>query len=185
VKQLILGGARSGKSRLAQTRAESIAQQRQDRGLPAQLIYLATCDRTTGDQEMNARIARHVQDRGEQWRLVEYHNSLADTLLSIATDDTVILVDCLTLWLTRCLLVNEDLETSLVHWQEQKQALESIVNQLPGNIIFISNEVGQGIVPLGRLSRVFVDEAGFLHQSLASHCDHVCMTIAGLPMVLK
>lgn len=185
MKQLILGGARSGKSALAQTTAVEIAEKRKAQGMPAQLIYLATCDSSAADGEMQARIARHKAERDERWTLIEADADLASTLKSIANDNTIILVDCLTLWLTRCLLTDENLPNAVHFWQQQKQALLALVKSLPGDVLFISNEVGQGIIPMGALSRAFVDEAGFLHQALASQCDRVIFTVAGLPMVLK
>lgn len=185
MKQLILGGARSGKSALAQTIAVQQADARKERGLDTQLVYLATCDNSAADNEMQTRIARHKAERDERWTLVEADADLATTLKSIAKENTIILVDCLTLWLTRCLLVDEDLSKALIFWQQQKEALLAAVKSLPGEILFISNEVGQGVIPMGALSRTFVDEAGFLHQALASQCDRVVFTVAGLPMVLK
>ena len=165
--QLILGGARSGKSRTAEQRvAES--------GLHK--IYLATA--TAGDGEMTARIKKHQADRDGHWQLIlEEPLDLAQTLREHSRVDNCILVDCLTLWLSNCLHHN--------CWPEQQQALLGSVEQLPGAVIFVTNEVGQGIVPMGELTRQFVDEAGFLHQRLAAVCDRVTKVVAGLAQELK
>jgi len=164
--QLILGGARSGKSRIAEQRVA-------DTGL--QKIYLATA--TAGDGEMSERIKKHQADRDDHWLLLEEPVLLADTLRQYSAADNCILVDCLTLWLSNC----------LHHqcWAEQQQALLGCLDQLPGTVIFVTNEVGQGIVPMGELTRQFVDEAGFLHQRLAAICDRVTLVVAGLAQELK
>lgn len=164
--QLILGGARSGKSRTAEQRAA-------DSGL--EKIYLATA--AAGDGEMAERIKKHQADRDGHWQLLEEPLELAKTLLQHSRIDNCILVDCLTLWLSNCLHHN--------CWAEQQQALLDTVNKLPGAVIFVSNEVGQGIVPMGELTRQFVDETGFLHQRLAAIFDRVTLVVAGLPQELK
>jgi adenosylcobinamide kinase/adenosylcobinamide-phosphate guanylyltransferase len=164
--QLIMGGARSGKSRMAEKRVA-------DSGLNR--IYLATA--TAGDGEMSERIKKHQADRDGHWQLLEEPLDLAQTLREYSSFDNCILVDCLTLWLSNCL------HNSC--WLEQQQALLDSIEQLPGEVIFVTNEVGQGIVPMGELTRQFVDEAGFLHQRLAAVCDRVTMVTAGLPQELK
>ena len=164
--QLILGGARSGKSRIAEQRAS-------DSNLKK--IYLATA--TAGDGEMSERIKKHQAQREGDWQLLEEPLALGETLRKYATADSCVLVDCLTLWLSNCLHHN--------CWPEQHQSLLSCLDKLPGSVIFVTNEVGQGIVPLGELTRQFVDEAGFLHQSLAAACDRVTLVVAGLPQELK
>lgn len=164
--ELILGGARSGKSALAEQRALQS-------GL--ELVYLATA--TAGDGEMSARIAHHRQRRGDGWRLVESPVELADALRSEQGPARCIVVDCLTLWLSNCL--HGDC------WQQQKSALLDALPGLSGHIILVSNETGLGVVPMGELSRQFVDEAGFLHQQLAALCQRVTLTVAGLPLELK
>ncbi len=169
VKELILGGARSGKSRLAERRA-------QQSGL--QLVYVATGQ--AGDEEMAARIALHRQQRGEQWRLREEPVRLAEVLLAEAKDDTCILVDCLTLWLSNCLFSDEQ-----DCWPRERQALLDCLAQLPGQIIFVGNEVGMGVIPMGQVTREFVDENGWLQQALAELCQRVTLTVAGLPHSLK
>ena len=169
MRTLILGGARSGKSALA----ERLAAQS---GLD--VVYLATS--TAGDAEMTARIAHHRARRPDTWSLVEEPTALADALARTARHDRCVLVDCLTLWLSNLLCAaDENLFT------RQHGEFLAILPKLPGDVILVSNEVGQGIVPLGELSRRFVDEAGRLHQAVAAACDRVVLTVAGLPLPLK
>ncbi len=168
MKQLILGGARSGKSSLAENLAAYSG---------TSVIYIATSNSTLNDSEMDLRIKRHRASRPADWQTIESPIALAETLQQQAADNRCLLVDCLTLWLSNCLLNNS--------WQQEKQHLLDLLPTLPGSIIFVSNEVGHGIVPLGELNRQFVDESGFLHQALAPLCDRVVFTIAGLPTVLK
>lgn len=164
--ELILGGARSGKSRLAEQRAR-------ESGL--ELLYLATA--TAGDGEMSERIRHHQSRRGDDWALLEEPLALADALLEHHRPDRCILVDCLTLWLSNCLHSE--------CWPLQRNALLEALPQLQGRIIFVSNETGLGVVPIGELTRQFVDESGFLHQRLAELCPRVTLTVAGLPLTLK
>lgn len=167
--QLILGGARSGKSRLA----EQIAQ---FSGLP--VIYLATAQAL--DQEMQDRIQHHQQRRPASWTLVEESLYLAERLQELDREHQVILIDCLTLWMTNLLCAEDD--------QLQLQECEKLLTVLPNlrsQVILVSNETGLGVVPLGEISRRFVDESGRLHQRLAQLADCVIFCVAGLPMVLK
>ncbi|CAM2839031.1 bifunctional adenosylcobinamide kinase/adenosylcobinamide-phosphate guanylyltransferase [Vibrio rarus] len=177
---LVLGGARSGKSRYG----ESMAKQYAEQGL--RCIYIATA--TALDGEMAERIARHQQDRMDSkldWQLIETPMALASTLQQHSADDCVILVDCLTLYLTNHLIASEDSQACDALWQQQKQALLACLPQLKGEVIFISNEVGSGIVPLGELTRRFADEAGWLNQAIAQKADNVTLVVAGLPLSLK
>lgn len=164
--QLILGGARSGKSRLAEERALASGKQ---------LFYVATA--TAGDGEMVERIRIHQQRRDGSWQLLEEPVALAKLLRDHDSPDHCILVDCLTLWLSNC----------LYHecWEEQREQLLAVLPTLQSEVILVSNEVGSGIVPLGELSRRFADESGFLHQALAKLCGRVTLTVAGLPLELK
>lgn len=171
MKQLILGGARSGKSRLA----EQLALASTDT-----LLYIATADPQQSDQEMQQRIAHHRDRRDERWQLIEEPLALAATLCEHSRENRCIVVDCLTLWLSNCLL-----QADTTIWPTQQQALLECLPTLPGQLILVSNEVGMGIVPLGEISRRFVDEAGFLHQALGQGCDRVIFTAAGLPLVMK
>ena len=169
MKRLILGGARSGKSASAQQLAEQTHHQ---------VIYLATA--TAGDVEMAARIKQHQTSRPAHWQLIEEPIELARVLRQQAASGVCILVDCLTLWLSN-LLAEADEELLA----QQKMALLDGLADLPGDIILVSNEVGMGVIPLGELSRRFVDEAGWLHQRLAQQCDTVTLMVAGLPQQLK
>ncbi|WP_416426210.1 bifunctional adenosylcobinamide kinase/adenosylcobinamide-phosphate guanylyltransferase [Pseudomonas sp. App30] len=167
--QLILGGARSGKSRLAEQRAA-------DSGLA--VTYIATSQPLDG--EMNERVRLHRQRRPEHWGLVEEPVELARVLREHASAERCLLVDCLTLWLTNLLMLEDP--ARLAH---EREALLQCLAQLPGEIIFVSNETGLGVVPLGELTRRYVDEAGLLHQALAERCQCVTLTVAGLPLTLK
>lgn len=168
--ELYLGGARSGKSRLAEQRARSSGKR---------LVYLATA--TAGDAEMAQRITHHQQQRRHDgWQTIEEPIALAATLARFNTPDYCVLVDCLTLWLTNLLLAQDSGE-----FDRQRGALLAMLPSFKGQLIMVSNEVGQGVVPMDALSRRFVDESGFLHQALAAQCDRVVFSIAGLPQVLK
>ncbi|MBD8123260.1 MULTISPECIES: bifunctional adenosylcobinamide kinase/adenosylcobinamide-phosphate guanylyltransferase [Pseudomonas] len=167
--QFILGGARSGKSRLAEKLAS-------DSGLD--VIYIATSQPLDG--EMNQRVALHRQRRPQQWGLIEEPVELARVLRDNAGAGRCLLVDCLTLWLTNLLMLDDPQRLT-----EARDALLDSLAQLPGEIIFVSNETGLGVVPLGELTRRYVDEAGWLHQALAERCHRVVFTVAGLPMTLK
>ena len=113
-------------------------------------------------------------------QLIEEPIELTQALQTAARDDTCILVDCLTLWLSNCLFCGDDTQ-----WPRQRAALLEVLPQLPGNVIFVSNEVSMGVVPMGEVTRQFVDESGLLHQALAGICDRVTLSVAGLPHILK
>lgn len=167
---LILGGARSGKSRLAQELAE--------RHRPP-LLYVATGE--AGDPEMAARIARHREARGPAWETWEVPRELPEALARVGDGFGAVLVDCLTLWLSNLLLDNppdSELEAA-------RDRLLSAAAQVTCPLIFVSNEVGWGIVPDNTLARRFRDLAGRLHQRLAEKADLVVLAVAGLPLVLK
>lgn len=167
--QLILGGARSGKSRLAEKTAISTQ-------LP--VTYVATAQAL--DPEMQSRIAHHQNQRPAHWSLIEEPLFLANALKKIDQPNQIILVDCLTLWLTNLLL----LEDQSVQQFECEQLLK-VLPTLESEIILVSNETGLGVVPLGEISRRFVDEAGRLHQALGQIADKVVFCVAGFPMILK
>ena len=169
MKELILGGVRSGKSRLAEQHALAS-------GLA--VTYVATA--TATDDEMRARIAEHRRRRPQSWSLVEAPCTLAGTLREHAAPDRCLLVDCLTLWLTNLLCAEDE-----AAFKAERQALVELLPQLPGHIILVSNETGMGVIPLGALSRRFGDEAGWLHQDIAQRSDRVILTVAGLPHLLK
>ncbi|MBA6412643.1 bifunctional adenosylcobinamide kinase/adenosylcobinamide-phosphate guanylyltransferase [Parahaliea sp. F7430] len=166
MKHLVLGGARSGKSRYAESCAEATGKT---------LFYLATAQ--AGDQEMSERIAHHRQSRSSHWQLIEEPVALHEALATMNHSEACILIDCLTLWLSNCLLLN--------NWETMREAFLSALDRQSSDIILVSNEVGHGMVPLGELNRRFVDESGRLHQSLAAHCDKVTLVTAGLAQTLK
>ncbi|MDO8696619.1 MAG: bifunctional adenosylcobinamide kinase/adenosylcobinamide-phosphate guanylyltransferase [Pseudomonas sp.] len=167
--ELILGGARSGKSRLAEKLAA---------GSGLAVIYIATSQALDG--EMSARIRQHRERRPAEWALIEEPIELARVLQQQASSERCLLVDCLTLWLTN-LLTLED-QARLI---AEREALLDCLPGLPGRIILVSNETGLGVVPMGELTRRYVDEAGWLHQAIAERCQRVIFTVAGLPMLLK
>ena len=166
--EFVLGGARSGKSHYAQQRALAS-------GLS--VVYIATA--TAGDKEMQARIHAHRQTRPAHWTTCEEPYELAKVLQQYDNPDSFIIVDCLTLWLSNLLARPTDF-----HEQQVKEFLNS-VQDMRASAVFVSNEVGMGIVPLGELSRRFVDEAGRLHQRLAQQCQRVTQMIVGIPNVIK
>ena len=208
---LVLGGARSGKSRYG----EALVRQYTALGFDA--CYVATAQAL--DDEMATRIAKHQagrSDDGIEWQLFEESLALTALLKQLAKPGRVILVDCLTLWLTNQLLASNiniddepaptewnatDFATSTfavstsatsisedkahASWQAEKTAFVDSLVELEGVVILISNEVGSGIVPLGELSRQFVDEAGWLNQAVATLADNVTLVVAGLPLALK
>jgi adenosylcobinamide kinase/adenosylcobinamide-phosphate guanylyltransferase len=169
MRTLILGGARSGKSALAERMATDSQRE---------VVYIATAQ--AGDGEMAERIAHHRARRPVQWRSVEEPLMLAATLREHAHTDRCILVDCLTLWLSNLLG-----DTDASCFDREREALLEELSTLPGDVVFVSNEVGLGIIPMGELTRRFVDEAGRLHQALAMQCERVVFVAAGLPLALK
>ncbi|MCL2523100.1 MAG: bifunctional adenosylcobinamide kinase/adenosylcobinamide-phosphate guanylyltransferase [Betaproteobacteria bacterium] len=181
MKQLIIGGARSGKSLLAERRAAASGRR---------VIYVATAE--AGDDEMARRIAHHRARRPADWGLAEETLYLAARLRQLAAADTCLLVDCLTLWLSNLLLTGrasaqaeagDAVDCPLL--AGEIGALIAALPQLPGQLILISNEVGWGIVPMHPVSRLFADEQGRLNQRLAAVCDQVTLVAAGLPLELK
>ena len=168
MKTLILGGARSGKSAFAQQQAITSS---------LDVFYLATAQ--AGDAEMVERIARHRAERPADWGLVEEPLALAAALRAHAHPKRCLLVDCLTLWLSNLLVAGDDRLTMEI------DALLDTLPTLPGHILLVSNEVGQGIVPANPLARRFRDEAGRLHQKIADRCDRAIFIMAGLPLILK
>lgn len=164
--ELIIGGARSGKSSLAERRAK-------DSGL--EVSYIATA--TAGDQEMRDRIAHHRQRRPGHWRTVEEPLQLSATLRAEAAAERCLLVDCVTLWLTN-LLLGPGFEP------ERSLFLEALPT-LPGRVILVSNEVGWGLVPMNELGRRFADEQGRTNQEIAAACNRVTLVVAGQALELK
>ena len=166
---LIVGGARSGKSGYAQKLA-------QETRLPVTVIATAQAR----DGEMLERIARHRAERPADWQTVEEPLQLAEALLREAGPRKCLVVDCLTLWLNNWLD-----ELHIRRYPEARQRLLDVLPKLPGEIVLVANEVGLGVVPLGELSRRFVDEAGWLNQAIGQVADDVVFVAAGLPLKLK
>jgi adenosylcobinamide kinase/adenosylcobinamide-phosphate guanylyltransferase len=164
---LLLGGARSGKSRLALARAERSA---------GELVFVATAEAL--DAEMTERIARHRAERGARWRTVDAPRNLADALRHECMPGRVVLVDCLTLWLSNVMLDDADIAAAT---RDLLAALES----RRGTLIVVSNEVGLGLVPETPLGRRFRDEAGRLNQAVAAAADEVLFVAAGLAITMK
>ncbi|HJO88841.1 MAG: bifunctional adenosylcobinamide kinase/adenosylcobinamide-phosphate guanylyltransferase [Alphaproteobacteria bacterium] len=169
---LILGGVRSGKSSYAENLVCMASQGR--------AVYLATADasQAQADPEMCARIEHHRSRRGGDWTTIEEPLALADALLEKASPETPVLVDCLTLWLSNLMDAGRDVEVEI-------NTLETILPRLAGAVVFISNEVGLGIVPENATARAFRDHVGLLHQRLTACADRVVFMVAGLPSVLK
>lgn len=165
---LVLGGARSGKSRFAEGLATAT-------GLD--LVYVATAH--AFDDEMRERIARHRADReGAGWRTIEAPLALADVVAAQSAPETALLVDCLTLWLTNVMLADLDVE-------REAGGLLAALDAAPGPVVLVSNEVGYGIVPENALARAFRDHQGRLNQLVAARSDRVTLVAAGLPLDLK
>lgn len=168
---LILGGARSGKTTRALEMAGAL---HRDQGLAP--IYIATAQ--AHDAEMAERIALHQAERGPEWQTVEAPLNLPAVIAGQATPDRVLLVDCLTLWLTNLLFAECDLEMEVT-------ALTAALHGAAGPVLVVSNEVGLSIVPENALARRFRDEQGRLNQSIAAIVDRVEFVAAGLTLTLK
>ena len=167
---LVLGGARSGKSRHAEALVTAAG--------PAPWAYIATAE--AGDDEMRARIAEHQARRGAGWVTLEAPLDLCGALMAGAEAGSAVLVDCLTLWLANLMAADRDPEAEQ---QALVMTLAAVAQQAP--VVLVSNEVGLGIVPDNALARTFRDAAGRLNQAVAAACDHAVFMAAGLPMVLK
>ncbi len=168
-KMLVLGGVRSGKSRYAEELARNQARA---------VTLIATAE--PRDEEMAARIEAHRRHRDARWRVVEEPIALAAALRTLTSPESLVIVDCLTVWLSN-LLCGTDTDAS----RRETQALLDALSSLGGDCILISNEVGFGIIPANPLARRFGDEAGVLHQRIATQCDRVVLMVAGLPLTVK
>ncbi|XQW85630.1 bifunctional adenosylcobinamide kinase/adenosylcobinamide-phosphate guanylyltransferase [Thalassotalea piscium] len=180
---LVMGGARSGKSSFAEQCVLT-----QSQLTKTGIAYIATA--TAFDSGMEQRIARHQQQRADQpWQLIECPNDLADCIENL-TDDKVYLVECLTLWLSNMLLnatrlYDEDYVAIDHYLHQQVDELVRVLSQTTIEIVLVSNEVGQGVVPLGEINRVFVDHMGWLNQAIAKLADKVDFICAGIATPLK
>lgn len=170
---LVLGGARSGKSRYAEQLA--IAS-----GLP--VTYIATA--LVFDDEFGQRVAHHRSRRPKDWSTVEQAHDLALALQNHAKAGQCVIVDCLTLWLAQC-ICPDCAQPETLDWQSEKAGLLETLPRLAGKVILVSNEVGMGIVPLGAINRQFQDEQGRLNQAVAQLANEVVFIAAGLPIKLK
>ncbi|NMV37549.1 bifunctional adenosylcobinamide kinase/adenosylcobinamide-phosphate guanylyltransferase [Ralstonia insidiosa] len=177
---LVLGGARSGKSHHAEQLALQCA---------GPVTYVATAGE--GDEEMQLRVALHRARRPEHWGLVEEPVRLAEALYTHAQHGGCVLVDCVTLWLNNLLFSEHHAypDTGLITppeaWTTEIDALLTALPLLPGEVILVSNEIGLGVVPMGAVTRFYVDELGRLNQRLAALADNVHLLVAGIPMVVK
>jgi adenosylcobinamide kinase / adenosylcobinamide-phosphate guanylyltransferase len=186
--ELILGGQKSGKSR----RAELLARQWLAQNPDHRAVLIATAQ--PWDDEMRQRIARHQADRAERvpgMVTVEEPLALAEAIARHSQPNTLVVVDCLTLWLTNLLMPAESTQNS-----EEKRPLASMdiartaslliaIEQAKGPVVIVGNEIGLGVIPMGREVRVFVDALGRLNQDVAATCQRVTLMAAGLPLTLK
>jgi adenosylcobinamide kinase / adenosylcobinamide-phosphate guanylyltransferase len=181
--ELILGGQKSGKSR----RAELLAKDWLQQSPKHKAILIATAQ--PWDEEMRQRIARHKLDRAERvpsLATVEEPLQLAQTLARLSQPDTLLVVDCLTLWLTNLLMPADVKNMSIAGDYNTSTAMLSVaVSQSSGPIVIVSNEIGLGVIPMGHEVRAFVDALGNLNQDIAQVCDKVTLMAAGLPLGLK
>lgn len=163
----VIGGARSGKSRYAQARAEAAGENP---------VFVATAE--PFDDEMRARIAQHRADRDARWRTVEAPRDLPAAIDALNNSGAVVLVDCLTLWTSNLLLADADIPAATA-------GLCAAIDRFKGSLILVANEVGLGIVPDNALARRFRDAAGQLNQAVAASAHEVVLLAAGLPLTLK
>jgi adenosylcobinamide kinase/adenosylcobinamide-phosphate guanylyltransferase len=169
--EFYIGGCRSGKSKAALTRAEALAAERR--------LYIATC--RPADEEMTARVARHQAERGDRWETLEEPVAIADLIRQHSRPQNVVLVDCLTLWLTNLVLGGADDQAIEGHVANLRGALEAS----RGPVLLVANEIGLGIVPDNALGRRFRDWAGSLNQEIARCAAAVWLSVAGIAVPIK
>jgi adenosylcobinamide kinase/adenosylcobinamide-phosphate guanylyltransferase len=170
-KVLIIGGCRSGKSRRALNIALSMAGD--------QKIFIATC--IPQDDEMQLRVASHRKERGQAWQTVEAPLRLPEAILQNAQSGSIVLVDCLTLWINNLMMEDESIQYS----DDRIAQLLEAVKTAEGPVVLVSNEVGTGIVPENKLARAYRDLMGSVNQAVAGAVDRVEMMVAGIPAVIK
>lgn len=192
-QELILGGQKSGKTR----RAEQAARDWLDAAPGRSATYLATGQ--AWDDEMRARIARHQVDRAARvpgMQTVEAPLQLAQALQAHSTPQTLVVVDCLTMWLTNWMMPMEAAASSTSStsstsaepspdWSAQRSRFLQVLAHCPGPVVLVGNEIGLGVIPMGREVRAFVDALGVLNQDVAAACSRVTLMAAGLPLQLK
>lgn len=169
-KILVLGGCRSGKSDHALNLAENMGSRR---------IFVATC--VPQDDEMRKRVKRHQAERSDAWQTLEIPVDLTGAIAAHSLEADVMLVDCLTLWMSNLLMETEDVDRI----RQQIDRLAHAVQNAPHAIVLVSNEVGAGIVPENRLARLYRDLAGWTNQAMAAACDRVIWSVAGIPVTIK
>lgn len=170
-KILVIGGCRSGKSRHALDLALSMAGDKK--------VFIATC--IPQDDEMHLRVANHQKQRGQVWKTVEAPLHLPQAILKNARSGSVVLVDCLTLWINNLMMKNEDIQYA----DEIIAELINAVQTAEGPVVLVSNEVGTGIVPENKLARAYRDLVGNVNQAVAQCVDRVDMVVAGIPVTIK
>lgn len=173
---LVVGGQRSGKSR----HAEGLARAWLDRD-PARHAVTVVATARAGDDEMRARIERHRRDRPAGFATVEEPLGLAAVLATHSTPGRLLLVDCLTLWLTNALMPAQPTTGLAGRWPRERALLLELLPRLPGPVVLVSNEVGWGVSPLSREVRDFIDELGRLNQDIARRCATLTLMVAGQP----
>lgn len=180
--ELILGGQKSGKSR----RAEALAQAWLVAS-PGRSAWLLATGRAY-DTEMQARITRHQHDRAERvpgMRTAEVPLDLAAALRTYSQPDCLVVIDCLTMWLTNWMMPMPDQPPQAQDWPAQRTEFLAALAAAPGPVVIVGNEIGLGVIPLGREVRAFVDALGTLNQQVAAACSHATLMCAGLPLALK
>ena len=174
MKHLVLGGVKSGKSKFAEEVAESLLESSETPTVTLVVTAQAL------DQEMQSRIERHKSDRAENWLVIEEPHKLSCLLSEKLRKHKILVIDCLTLWLTNLLMLDDEAFLEL-----ELDRFLSAVEDFEGELILVSNETNMGVMPLGELSRRFCDLAGTLHKRLAIICDKVDLIVAGLPVTVK
>ena len=170
-KLLVTGGIRSGKTALAEQRAQQAGDA---------VVYVATA--TAGDDEMARRIERHRRQRPDDWGLVEEPMCLGEVLADFRKqpcEPPLLLIDCMSLWMSNLLLAGGE------RFAEERECFLEEVKAYPGSLVVVTNEVGLGTIGMDALTRRFADELGWMNQALAERCDEVVMSVAGLPLTLK
>jgi len=170
-KIFVLGGCRSGKSSYALETAEKYSVDRN--------VFIATC--IPDDDEMKLRVTRHQQERSRHWHTVEAPIDLPEAIVAASREAGILLVDCLTLWVSNLLMENQDSDQIL----NQVQSLTRAVASSACPVILVSNEVGTGIVPENKLARLYRDLIGSTNQAVAECADQVIWVVAGIPVTIK